>query len=150
MNVRSIGTSPYRLCGKLYHLRHTLAIGLQALAAQIGALAPRRNAADLRAAGVVQDRRCHEHFECGRRCVFFWRRMTSVFMGDRLVDPDLRRAQSLPVGRIKKRQGDSMNRVLVIAAFSLLSIAAAAAEPRFDHYVRLTPDNAAIGNFPAQ
>ena len=76
--------------------------------------------------------------------------MTSVFMGDRLVDPDLRRAQSLPVGRIKKRQGDSMNRVLVIAAFSLLSIAAAAAEPRFDHYVRLTPDNAAIGNFPAQ
>jgi hypothetical protein len=38
----------------------------------------------------------------------------------------------------------------VIAAFSLLSIAAAAAEPRFDHYVRLTPDNAAIGNFPAQ
>jgi acetamidase/formamidase len=71
-------------------------------------------------------------------------------MGDRLVDPDLRRAQSLPVGRIKKRQGDSMNRVLVIAAFSLLSIAAAAAEPRFDHHVRLTPDNAAIGNFPAQ
>ncbi len=34
---------------------------------------------------------------------------------------------------------------------SLLPAASlAAAEPKFDHYVRLTPENSAIGNFPAQ
>jgi acetamidase/formamidase len=32
----------------------------------------------------------------------------------------------------------------------LISATVAAAEPKFDHYVRLTPENSAIGNFPAQ
>ena len=32
----------------------------------------------------------------------------------------------------------------------MVSAAFAAAEPKFDHYVRLTPENSAIGNFPAQ
>ena len=35
-------------------------------------------------------------------------------------------------------------------ALVLMSLSAAAAEPKFDHYVRLTPENAAIGNYPAQ
>jgi acetamidase/formamidase len=32
----------------------------------------------------------------------------------------------------------------------VISATVAAAEPKFDHYVRLTPENSAIGNFPAQ
>lgn len=43
-----------------------------------------------------------------------------------------------------------MRRFGLIAALSLLPLAVTAAEPKFDHYVRLTPENAAIGNFPAQ
>ena len=33
---------------------------------------------------------------------------------------------------------------------SMLSIAAAAAEPAYDHYLHLTPENSVIGNYPAQ
>ncbi len=37
-----------------------------------------------------------------------------------------------------------------LLASSLAAGAASAAEPRFDHYVHLTPETAVIGNFPAQ
>lgn len=39
---------------------------------------------------------------------------------------------------------------VVLAVLSLLALDAAVAEPAFDHYVKLTPENTAIGNYPAQ
>ena len=45
-----------------------------------------------------------------------------------------------------------MNRIPLAALWMACSAALAlsAAEPKFDHHVRLTPENSAIGNFPAQ
>ncbi len=41
-------------------------------------------------------------------------------------------------------------RIFFMLAFLLPAGLASAGEPKFDHYVRLTPENSAIGNFPAQ
>lgn len=39
---------------------------------------------------------------------------------------------------------------MLVAAAMLSPLSGQAAEPKFDHYVRLTPENSAIGNYPAQ
>src|SRR5262245_12311571 len=39
---------------------------------------------------------------------------------------------------------------LIASALLLGALAAHSAEPKYDHYVHLTPENSAIGNFPAQ
>jgi acetamidase/formamidase len=39
---------------------------------------------------------------------------------------------------------------VVLTLLSLLALHSAVAEPTFDHYVKLTPENSAIGNYPAQ
>lgn len=41
-------------------------------------------------------------------------------------------------------------RCTLLAILSVASLQASAAEPNYDHYLRLTPGNSAIGNFPAQ
>jgi hypothetical protein len=43
----------------------------------------------------------------------------------------------------------SRARLSLFLAF-LPAVSLAATEPKIDHYVRLTPENSAIGNFPAQ
>jgi acetamidase/formamidase len=39
---------------------------------------------------------------------------------------------------------------LIASSLALVALAAHSAEPKYDHYVHLTPENSAIGNFPAQ
>src|SRR5688572_10972606 len=60
--------------------------------------------------------------------------------------PDSTGSETVPVNAI-------MQRIMKPAAASVLALVALnslAAEPRYDHLVRLTPENSAIGNFPAQ
>ena len=54
------------------------------------------------------------------------------------------------VSNSKSLQPTSRVRAVAVAVLSLCSLSVLSAEPLFDHHVRLTPENSAIGNYPAQ
>ena len=49
-------------------------------------------------------------------------------------------------------QGPSRNALArtIVALLAVAATTAAMAAPKYDHHVKLTPENSAIGNFPAQ